>query len=176
MLRALYTAASGMSAQETNLDNVANNLANSSTTGFREFASYERCAAIICTNSSTTSTFDCSRYPCSIVPSPSLPPGVPCTGSPEAVVARKRLLPVLFSPPGLGNSASCMVPTCWAAVCPAVVTLTVPSRPIVIEAAPVGMVIAGDKGLPSAVTTFPLESTWKAPLRVYAVSPDGRVT
>jgi flagellar basal-body rod protein FlgG len=34
MLRALYTAASGMSAQETNLDNVANNLANSSTTGF----------------------------------------------------------------------------------------------------------------------------------------------
>src|ERR1700680_793584 len=36
MLRALYTAASGMSAQETNLDNVANNLANSSTTGFRK--------------------------------------------------------------------------------------------------------------------------------------------
>ena len=35
MLRALYTAASGMSAQETNLDNVANNLANASTTGFR---------------------------------------------------------------------------------------------------------------------------------------------
>src|SRR5271167_2741476 len=36
MLRALYTAASGMSAQATNLDNVANNLANSSTTGFRK--------------------------------------------------------------------------------------------------------------------------------------------
>jgi flagellar basal-body rod protein FlgG len=36
MLRALYTAASGMSAQETNLDNVANNLANSSTAGFRK--------------------------------------------------------------------------------------------------------------------------------------------
>ncbi len=35
MLRALYTAASGMSAQQMNLDNVANNLANSSTTGFR---------------------------------------------------------------------------------------------------------------------------------------------
>jgi flagellar basal-body rod protein FlgG len=35
MIRALYTAASGMMAQETNLDNVANNLANSSTTGFR---------------------------------------------------------------------------------------------------------------------------------------------
>ena len=36
MLRALYTAASGMGAQEMNLDNVANNLANSSTAGFRK--------------------------------------------------------------------------------------------------------------------------------------------
>jgi flagellar basal-body rod protein FlgG len=35
MIRALYTAASGMQAQELNLDNVANNLANSSTAGFR---------------------------------------------------------------------------------------------------------------------------------------------
>jgi flagellar basal-body rod protein FlgG len=35
MIRALYTAASGMSAQELNLDNIANNLSNSSTTGFR---------------------------------------------------------------------------------------------------------------------------------------------
>ncbi len=35
MLRALYTAASGMAAQEMNLDNVANNLANASTAGFR---------------------------------------------------------------------------------------------------------------------------------------------
>ena len=36
MIRALYTAASGMSAQQANLDTVANNLANSSTTGFRQ--------------------------------------------------------------------------------------------------------------------------------------------
>ena len=35
MLRALYTAASGMTAQQLNLDNIANNLANSSTAGFR---------------------------------------------------------------------------------------------------------------------------------------------
>ena len=35
MFRALYTAASGMSAQQMNLDNVANNLANASTAGFR---------------------------------------------------------------------------------------------------------------------------------------------
>jgi flagellar basal-body rod protein FlgG len=35
MFRALYTAASGMSAQQMNLDNIANNLANSSTAGFR---------------------------------------------------------------------------------------------------------------------------------------------
>jgi flagellar basal-body rod protein FlgG len=36
MIRALYTAASGMSAQQTNLDTIANNLANSATTGFRQ--------------------------------------------------------------------------------------------------------------------------------------------
>ena len=35
MFRALYTAASGMNAQQMNLDNVANNLANTSTAGFR---------------------------------------------------------------------------------------------------------------------------------------------
>jgi flagellar basal-body rod protein FlgG len=35
MFRALYTAATGMNAQQLNLDNVANNLANSSTSGFR---------------------------------------------------------------------------------------------------------------------------------------------
>lgn len=35
MFRALYTAASGMAAQQMSLDNIANNLANSSTTGFR---------------------------------------------------------------------------------------------------------------------------------------------
>ncbi len=35
MFRSLYTAASGMSAQQMNLDNIANNLANSSTSGFR---------------------------------------------------------------------------------------------------------------------------------------------
>ncbi len=35
MFRALYTAASGMLAQQLNLDNVANNLSNSSTAGFR---------------------------------------------------------------------------------------------------------------------------------------------
>ncbi|NYF80153.1 flagellar basal-body rod protein FlgG [Granulicella arctica] len=36
MIRALYTAASGMSAQQAALDTVANNLANSATTGFRQ--------------------------------------------------------------------------------------------------------------------------------------------
>jgi flagellar basal-body rod protein FlgG len=36
MIRALYTAASGMTAQQLNLDNIANNLANSSTTGFQQ--------------------------------------------------------------------------------------------------------------------------------------------
>ena len=35
MIRALYTAASGMTAQQTNVDNIANNLANANTTGFK---------------------------------------------------------------------------------------------------------------------------------------------
>jgi flagellar basal-body rod protein FlgG len=35
MSRALYSAASGMSAQETNIDNIANNLANANTVGFK---------------------------------------------------------------------------------------------------------------------------------------------
>jgi flagellar basal-body rod protein FlgG len=35
MIRALYSAASGMSAQEMNVDNIANNLANSNTVGYK---------------------------------------------------------------------------------------------------------------------------------------------
>src|SRR5271169_1283792 len=35
MIRALYTAASGMNAQQTNVDNIANNLANANTAGFK---------------------------------------------------------------------------------------------------------------------------------------------
>jgi flagellar basal-body rod protein FlgG len=35
MFRSLYTAASGMETQESSLDNIANNLANSNTVGFR---------------------------------------------------------------------------------------------------------------------------------------------
>ena len=36
MIRALYTAATGMDAQQSNMDNVANNLANVNTTGFKK--------------------------------------------------------------------------------------------------------------------------------------------
>ncbi len=35
MIRALYTAASGMNAQQMNIDNIANNLANANTNGFK---------------------------------------------------------------------------------------------------------------------------------------------
>ena len=35
MIRSLYSAASGMKAQETNLDNIANNLANANTVGYK---------------------------------------------------------------------------------------------------------------------------------------------
>jgi len=35
MIRALYSAASGMNAQEMNVDNIANNLANANTTGYK---------------------------------------------------------------------------------------------------------------------------------------------
>lgn len=36
MLRALWTAASGMTTQQTNIDNIANNLANVNTAGFKK--------------------------------------------------------------------------------------------------------------------------------------------
>jgi flagellar basal-body rod protein FlgG len=36
MIRALYTAASGMAAQQANIDNIANNLANVNTAGFKK--------------------------------------------------------------------------------------------------------------------------------------------
>ena len=35
MFRALYSAGSGMTAQQTNVDNIAHNLANANTTGFK---------------------------------------------------------------------------------------------------------------------------------------------
>jgi flagellar basal-body rod protein FlgG len=35
MIRALKTAATGMRAQQLNVDNIANNLANINTTGFK---------------------------------------------------------------------------------------------------------------------------------------------
>ena len=35
MIRALYSAASGMTAQQLNIDNIANNLANANTTGYK---------------------------------------------------------------------------------------------------------------------------------------------
>ena len=35
MIRALYSAASGMTAQQTNVDNIANNLANANTIGYK---------------------------------------------------------------------------------------------------------------------------------------------
>ena len=35
MMRALYTAATGMRAEQTNVDTIANNLSNVNTTGFK---------------------------------------------------------------------------------------------------------------------------------------------
>jgi len=35
MIRALYSAASGMTAQQLNVDNIAHNLANANTVGFK---------------------------------------------------------------------------------------------------------------------------------------------
>src|SRR6204780_869454 len=35
MIRALFSAASGMNAQQTNLENIANNIANANTAGFK---------------------------------------------------------------------------------------------------------------------------------------------
>ena len=36
MMRALWTAASGMLTQQTNVDNISNNIANVNTTGFKK--------------------------------------------------------------------------------------------------------------------------------------------
>ena len=36
MMRALYTAATGMAAQQRNIDTTANNLANVNTTGYKK--------------------------------------------------------------------------------------------------------------------------------------------
>ena len=36
MMRALYTAATGMLAQQTNVDNISNNLSNVNTVGFKQ--------------------------------------------------------------------------------------------------------------------------------------------
>jgi flagellar basal-body rod protein FlgG len=36
MIRALYSAATGMNAQETNIDVISNNLANVNTNGFKK--------------------------------------------------------------------------------------------------------------------------------------------
>ena len=36
MMRSLWSAASGMIAQQTNLDNIANNLSNVNTTGYKK--------------------------------------------------------------------------------------------------------------------------------------------
>src|ERR1700733_12640914 len=36
MIRALFSAASGMNAQQMNVDNIANNLANANTAGFKQ--------------------------------------------------------------------------------------------------------------------------------------------
>ena len=35
MIRALFSAASGMNAQQLNVENIANNIANANTTGFK---------------------------------------------------------------------------------------------------------------------------------------------
>ncbi len=56
MMRALYTAATGMAAQQRNIDTTANNLANVNTTGYKNKArhlifptitSYHRTNAVI---------------------------------------------------------------------------------------------------------------------------------
>ncbi|HIP92987.1 MAG TPA: flagellar basal body rod protein FlgG, partial [Desulfurobacteriaceae bacterium] len=36
MIRALYTAASGMEAQQLNLDTITNNMANANTVGYKK--------------------------------------------------------------------------------------------------------------------------------------------
>ncbi|MBE5943845.1 MAG: flagellar basal-body rod protein FlgG, partial [Lachnospiraceae bacterium] len=54
MMRSLWTAASGMRAQQTNVDTIANNLANVNTTGYKtQEASFK---ALLYQNLQSTST------------------------------------------------------------------------------------------------------------------------
>ena len=47
MMRALYTAATGMLAQQTNVDNISNNLSNVNTVGFKQETRNESCGSHI---------------------------------------------------------------------------------------------------------------------------------
>jgi len=59
MIRALYSAASGMTAQQLNVDNIANNLANASTTGYKMRRAHSRtCSIRACRNPALRRTAD----------------------------------------------------------------------------------------------------------------------
>ena len=93
-------------------------------------------------------------------------PGTPVVGSPDAVVAAKRLPPSASSPAGFWNVASSIVPSCCGAGWPAMLTDTTPSFEMLTDVALAGMVISGWSGMPSAVSRRPSASGWNAPARV----------
>jgi len=78
-------------------------------------------------------------------------------------VGRYRFLPILSNPLGLINLASWTVPTSLGSVSPACLMETVPSVPMEMDVASVGIEISGSKTNPSEVTTRPSPSSLNDP-------------
>ena len=66
MVRALWTAASGMIAQQTNVDNIANNLANVNTTGYKTSTAEFKSLLYQTIQTKTTSRMPPARSPLSV--------------------------------------------------------------------------------------------------------------
>src|SRR5215813_2002023 len=94
------------------------------------------------------------------------PPGESVMALPEEPVGTKRFAPMELRPPGLAKVASWMVPSCEAVVWPGRVAETTPYCEMVMEVAFDGMVMAGRRVSPSAVTICPWLFIWKLPERV----------
>src|SRR5690606_2323029 len=130
------------------------------------FISKARWVVIMFTSSSATLPLDVSTQFCSRTPAPSSP-GCSRLAGPDASVSAYRFSPMLCSPVGLLQPASCSWPTSTLVpVAPGWVTDTVPSRAIVMDSALSGILMPGWMGYPPAVTSMPFWSRWMLPSRV----------
>ena len=91
--------------------------------------------------------------PLSNVPRPSWPPGAPTTGSPEASVCWKRLLPMLLRPEGFGKVRQLDLAGLLRGSLTRQSVAYGSIRCHCMDSALVGMVIGGSKRLPFGSTT-----------------------